>query len=233
MWGTNVDDPSRRHEGRQANQWHNEPEEGGRQGIQNPHDADGGSSDSPDSAGDGTWGEKDTGIPDERAAMQDYEALRRELTQLSQTRSRDSKPTRTQSHRLAARTKSRRSTATRDTEDAGDTEAQEAKEEEDFELDDFLREGHFGEQHEGRSAKKVGVLYKNLTVKGVGSTATFVKTLPSAIVGTFGPDLYRILSGFIPALRFGGGETRVLIDDFSGVVRDGKLSTAREHSYTD
>jgi ATP-binding cassette subfamily G (WHITE) protein 2 (SNQ2) len=42
---------------------------------------------------------------------------------------------------------------------------------------------------------------------------------------TFGPDLYKVLSRFIPGLpHFGSpGEKRKLIHDFTGVVRDGEM----------
>ncbi|KAI4781789.1 putative ABC transporter, partial [Aureobasidium sp. EXF-8845] len=59
--------------------------------------------------------------------------------------------------------------------------------------------------------------------KGVGAGATFVRTLPDAILGTFGPDLYHNLSRFIPFLRHKNGELKTLINDFSGVVRDGEM----------
>lgn len=86
-----------------------------------------------------------------------------------------------------------------------------------------MREGHFEKRKDGRSAKKVGVVFKNLTVKGVGASATFVKTLPQAVLGTFGPDLYRLISRFIPFLQIKSGETRTLINDITGVVRDGEM----------
>jgi hypothetical protein len=99
-----------------------------------------------------------------------------------------------------------------------------AEKEDDFELDEFMREGHFEKRKDGRSAKKVGVVYKNLTVKGVGSTASFARTLPDAVLGTFGPDLYRIVSNFIPALKLGRHkQMRTLINDFSGIVKDGEM----------
>jgi ATP-binding cassette subfamily G (WHITE) protein 2 (SNQ2) len=67
-------------------------------------------------------------------------------------------------------------------------------------------------------------VYKNLTVKGIGSTASFVRTLPDAVLGTFGPDLYHLVSGWIPALRLGRhSQTRTLIHDFSGVVKAGEM----------
>lgn len=115
------------------------------------------------------------------------------------------------------------------TQGEGDLEAAETKEQEedaaaDFELDQFMKEGHFEKRVDGQSAKKVGVIFKNLTVKGVGSTTTFVKTLPDAILGTFGPDLYRIVCRFVPSLKFGrAGELRTLINNFTGVVRHGEM----------
>ncbi|KAL8708230.1 MAG: hypothetical protein Q9225_007636, partial [Loekoesia sp. 1 TL-2023] len=187
---------------------------------------------------EGTWGERDIGGPvTHRMAMDDYEAMRRELTQLSQTQSRASKkssrPTffRTQTSQSRASKRSRlrqrrlSSDSTRaDDLEAGDAEGMAEKEEE-FELGGFMREGHFERRtEEGQSAKKVGVVFKNLTVKGTGSTTVTAKTLPDAILGTFGPDLYRLVSGFLPALkRYNASETRTLINDFTGVVRDREM----------
>ena len=197
---------------------------------------------SPDTASevDGTWGERDVGGPvSHRMAMQDYEALQRELTTLSKTQSKSS--ARSDGRRLSrvltsqsrrskvTRARTRASTRGSATEPDDDLEAGDAQDaadlEEDFELGGFMKEGHFEKRTEaGESAKKVGVVYKKLTVKGVGSKATFVRTLPDAILGTFGPDLYHILSGYIPALRFGKqGQTRDLIHHFTGVVRDGEM----------
>ena len=41
---------------------------------------------------DGVWVERDTGIESTRAAMQDFEALKQELTALSRTRSQRTEP---------------------------------------------------------------------------------------------------------------------------------------------
>ncbi|KAF1920055.1 ABC transporter-like protein [Ampelomyces quisqualis] len=109
-------------------------------------------------------------------------------------------------------------------QEPGDIGAVAAEKEDDFELGEFMKEGHFEKRKDGESAKKVGVVYRNLTVKGVGSTASFVRTLPDAVLGTFGPDLYHLVSGWIPALRMGRHkQTRKLIHDFSGVVKDGEM----------
>ena len=108
--------------------------------------------------------------------------------------------------------------------EAGDADGMAGKDE-DFELGGFIKEGHFGKRNdEGGSAKKVGVVFKNLTVRGAGSATNYVRTLPDAILGTFGPDLYRILTRFIPALKFGKSQpTRVLTNDFTGLIRNGQM----------
>lgn len=125
----------------------------------------------------GTWGERDVGGPvNQRMAMEDYEALRRDLTNLSRTRSgksiRSAKSTgisRVQSRDSARRIQPTQTAQTaqtgRTTEDETDVdlEAGEAQEEhEEFELDEFMREGHFEKRKDGRSAKKVGVVFKNV-----------------------------------------------------------------------
>ena len=190
---------------------------------------------------EGTWGERDVGGPvSHRIAMEDYEAMRRELSHLTQTRSKSSSRneegglvrTLTGFSRRAERPSqprthsSGKSKAFTDGEDleAGDAQAMAEKEEE-FELGPFLKEGHL-ERHTdaGESTKKVGVVFKNLTVKGAGSTANYAKTLPDAILGTFGPDLYRLVSRFIPALSFTRHQhLRTLINDYTGIVRDGEM----------
>lgn len=173
-------------------------------------------------------------------AMDDYEKMRKQLSNLSQTRSRDSDRAerqrifrsttdRTQRSvlRNAGRTRTRSSTnhglSDEDLE-AGDAKSVAEKEEE-FELGPFIQEGHFEKRTEtGESTKKVGVVFKNLTVKGAGSTKNYVRTLPNAILGTFGPDLYHIICNYIPAFKLGGPPpVRALVNDFTGLVRDGEM----------
>ena len=190
---------------------------------------------------EGTWGERDVGGPvSHRVAMEDYQALRRELTNASRSRSK-SRPRgegfgliRTLTSRSfksvkpeLQRTKSQGAASylsdDKDLE-AGDAAALAEKEAE-FDLGPFIREGHFEKRTEtGQSAKKVGVIFKNLKVLGAGSTTGSAKTLPDAILGTFGPDLYRLVTRFIPALAFNQQQPlRTLIDDFTGVVRNGEM----------
>ena len=193
------------------------------------------------STAEGTWGERDVGGPvNHRIAMEDFEAMRRELSHLSRTRSRSSmksdggglKRTLTSRNRRADCPSQQRAqssegmSAFADGEDleAGDAQGMAEKEVE-FELGTFLKEGHF-EKHTdtGASAKKVGVVFKDLTVKGAGSTTNYTKTLPDAILGTFGPDLYRLICRFIPALSFGKHrELRTLVHNYTGIVRDGEM----------
>lgn len=157
---------------------------------------------------DGTWGERDIGGPvNFREAMMNYEEMRRELTSLSKTRSQGAKSTKSAAEPPSGMKKvtTRGTNRSHANDAAPDLEAQESEkpeeeearggedasedDEDDFELGEFLKDGHFEKRQEGRSAKRVGVVYKNLTVQGVGATATFVKTLPNAVVGVRYPEL--------------------------------------------
>jgi len=201
--------------------------------VQSPH-----GSPSPDRTsseeGGGTWGERDAGGPISRhEAMMGFEEMRRELTNMSlqKTKSRDTQG-RARTGLLRSRTGASlalKPKSTRRRSDAtGTTDAElgpEPVNEDDFQLGDFLKDGHFEKRtSEGQSTKSLGVVYKHLTVKGVGASVAFTKTLPEAVVGTFGPDLYHLITRFVPALRFGRKPpTRDLIHDFTGAVRDGEM----------
>ncbi|PKX95869.1 ABC drug exporter AtrF [Aspergillus novofumigatus IBT 16806] len=178
---------------------------------------------------DGRWGERDQGEPvSRRGAMEDFEEMRRELTQLSLRRTRSVGK---DAHRLRSRA-SGRASQVRDEEKAIDEEDSTIDGDGDgdgyqggFDLGEFLMGGHLERRTTtGEPAKKVGVHFKNLTVKGVETGASFVRTLPDAVVGTFGPDLYRIVCSFIPQLRFGKQPpVRELLHDFTGLVREGEM----------
>jgi ATP-binding cassette subfamily G (WHITE) protein 2 (SNQ2) len=249
LWGSNLH--QQRTQDSRRNPWHDEYLENGREQVESPREESGGSSlDNGIDRNAGTWGERDAGRLNTRTAAQDLNVLREELATLSRTRSQGTQPDRNEGSGLfktvsrkstrqntarppSAGDRPRRRSSTTRTEDgtagdksddeAGDVAASEEKDD-DFELGEFMKEGHFEKREDGQSAKKVGVVYKNLTVKGVGSTATFARTLPDAVLGTFGPDLYKLVSGWVPALRIGRHkETRTLIHDFSGVVKDGEM----------
>jgi ABC-type multidrug transport system ATPase subunit len=197
----------------------------------------------------GVWGEREVGGPvSQREAMQDFEEL---TTRLTATRSRATSHKSAKSQkksffqRVASHASgiSRRATGTAsgaqqakdeetatvedevlsDKEDDGDGDSTES---DDFPLEQFMRDGHLEKRTEsGESTKKLGVVFKSVTVKGVATGASFVRTLPEAILGTFGPDLYGILCRFFPALRPAnkGGQLRTLLHDFTGVVRHGEM----------
>ncbi|KAK1149865.1 ATP-binding cassette transporter snq2 [Aspergillus melleus] len=164
---------------------------------------------------DERWGEQDQGDPvSRRGAMEDFEEMRRELTRLSL-------------HRTRSTAKARRQSQPRDEEKAFD-EASSAADEDfqgGFDLSEFLMGGQLERRTTaGEPAKKVGVVFKNVTVKGIQTGASFVRTLPDAVVGTFGPDLYKLVTSFIPQLHFGKRPpVRDLLHDFSGAVREGEM----------
>ncbi|KAI9817891.1 MAG: hypothetical protein M1827_001010 [Pycnora praestabilis] len=187
--------------------------------------------DSPDPYA-GTWGEREVGGPvDFHRAMEDFEEMRQTLSKVpTRSSGRTRRTRRSNTFGLKrTRTGARRPSLDHTSDLDDDVEARAAgdaaEKDGDFQLGEFIRDGHFERRTgEGRSAKKVGVIYKNLTVKGVGSKITFVKTLPDAILGTFGPDMYRLVSGWIPALSLRKhSQTRDLVHDFSGVVRNGEM----------
>lgn len=205
------------------------------------------------SQADGTWGERDVGGPvSQRMAMQDFEDLQRALTSgLSRSNSRATSRASRRSEkgreglfgRIASRASGRSRPATRtssrtrgrsragaagdgDVDDSSSVDESTGDEDNEFPLEQFMRDGHLEKRTEsGESSKKVGVVFKNLTVKGVGGGASFVRTLPQAVLGTFGPDLYNNLCRLFPWLRVGGqkGELRTLLSDFTGVVRHGEM----------
>ncbi|KAF2108995.1 ABC drug exporter AtrF [Lophiotrema nucula] len=231
MWGTSVTSPGQ--EDRNRNPWHSDREH-------EPEEYVEATMSSPDGSGErrsdeGYWGERDGGHPSQRMAMEDFEALRQTLTSLSRTKSqrpRDDEGdlfrtiSKKSTRRTAARQPSRGTWRSRHSVDSEPGDIGAAAEEKDdvFELGEFMKEGHFEKRKDGQSAKKVGVVWKSLTVKGIGSTASFVRTLPDAVIGTFGPDLYHIITNYIPALKLNRhAQTRTLINDFSGVVRDGEM----------
>ncbi|KAI5467658.1 ABC-2 type transporter-domain-containing protein [Mariannaea sp. PMI_226] len=177
-----------------------------------------------DSPVEGRWGERGVEDVTEDHAMHEYELLRHNLIDLHKTRTAESQASKALTSKSKASRAVRISTAHEAQDDDSTTDVEAGVQDDgEFELGEFMREGRFEKRSEEGSLKKVGVIYENLTVKGVGSTTSFVRTLPDAIIGTFGPDLYQLLTRFLPALRFQQPPTRTLIHDFTGCVRDGEM----------
>lgn len=232
LWSSNFQNPPD-HDGRR-NPWHNDSEylpDAANQTETEDSNRDEHSGESEHLSRTGTWGEADAGRLDSRTAAQDLHALREELSILSKTRSQAThlerpeglfKALSRKSTRHSQHAQRRSSIAQTDGSIGKDEEQGDA--EDDFELGNFMKEGYFGKHKDGVSAKRVGVVYRGLTVKGASSTATFARTVPDAILGTFGPDLYHLVTRFIPALRLGPPQqTRTLIHDFSGVLKAGEM----------
>ncbi|KAK5625343.1 hypothetical protein RRF57_001059 [Xylaria bambusicola] len=163
----------------------------------------------------GTWGERDAGGVNPELAREELEELQHSLIQLHQTRTHETQASR--------RLRSSRSRGAREDADQSGTATEAGGDDDDFELGKFMREGRFERRTEEGSEKRVGVVYRNLTVKGIGSAASFVRTVPDAVIGTFGPDLWYNFTKLFPSLQFRKPPTRTLIHDFTGCVRDGEM----------
>ena len=89
-------------------------------------------------------------------------------------------------------------------------------------LIEFLTHAQQQDEQYGRHGKKLGVAYKGLSVKGLDSQTSYVKTFLDAVVGSCGPDLYRFVRKWI-LRRPPSGPLRTLLHDFTGVVRGGEV----------
>jgi ATP-binding cassette, subfamily G (WHITE), member 2, SNQ2 len=73
----------------------------------------------------------------------------------------------------------------------------------------------------GRSASRVGVVFKHLTVAAPDSETAIVKTLPLAIWNTFGTDQFRFLKNIFGTNA--KGRTVNILSDFTGLVKPGEM----------
>src|SRR5271168_5058629 len=89
-------------------------------------------------------------------------------------------------------------------------------------LIEFLTHAQEQDAQYGRHGKKLGVAYKGLSVKGVDSQMSYVKTFLDAVVGSCGPDLYKFVRKWI-LRRPPSGPLRTLLHDFTGIVRGGEV----------
>ncbi|CAK3828461.1 ABC transporter [Lecanosticta acicola] len=137
------------------------------------------------------------------AAEKEFQELQRELTRMSRQQSRKS-----DAHKDGAR----------DVEKAIPLSTTE--EVETFDLEDTLRGARALEEESGIKSKKIGVIWENLTVKGMGGAKIFVKTFPDAFVDFFGFPIKFTLG----LLGIGGkGREVEILQDFKGVVKPGEM----------
>ncbi|KAH8674955.1 ABC-2 type transporter [Ilyonectria robusta] len=149
--------------------------------------------------GHGLWGENPQGDVVVSDAIEEFHELGRQLT-----------------------TKSRLSKAEAPRDDAASGSTRWSNDE--FDLPEFLRKGIIDARTpNGDPAKRLGVSFKNLTVRGAESSTAAVKTLPRAILNTFGPDLWTFVRDKIPGMKLNKGPTVNLLHDFTGTVQHGEI----------
>ncbi|KAL1622598.1 ATP-binding cassette transporter snq2 [Neofusicoccum ribis] len=69
--------------------------------------------------------------------------------------------------------------------------------------------------------KGLGVSWEDLTVKVRGAATQHVRTFPDAVVGSFGPDLYRLVSSWFQSSP--SADARTILHGFSGSIRSGEM----------
>ena len=83
-----------------------------------------------------------------------------------------------------------------------------------------LLEGQAGQD---RTVLKIPLIFKKLTVEGPPSDAVRVKTLPRAILNTFGVDQFNFLKNLVAPDHGSSANSRKILSDFTGVVKAGEM----------
>jgi len=139
-------------------------------------------------------------------AEKEFAELQRELSHVSRKLSRQ------QSRR------SERHNAPSDLEKAASAEGSE--EDEPFNLEETLRGNKLLEEESGIKGKQIGVIWENLTVKGMGGSKIYVPTFPDAFTGFFGAPFKLAMS----LCGIGGkGKEVTILKDFFGVAKPGEM----------
>ncbi|KAK4622564.1 ABC multidrug transporter I [Fulvia fulva] len=141
-------------------------------------------------------------------AHREWSHLQRELSHISRQQSRTSSKSGKQINELV-----------RDLEKATSSPGT-SEDEGAFDLQEYLRSSKQLEEEFGIKSKKIGVIWENLTVKGMGGAKIFVKTFPDAFTDFFGFPVKFTMGLF----GFGkkGREVNIL-QDFKGVVKPGEM----------
>ncbi|KAJ5104762.1 hypothetical protein NUU61_002109 [Penicillium alfredii] len=143
---------------------------------------------------------------DVEKAEQDFFELNRQFSsishqarQISKQASRVSKPTAT----------------AEDVEKA----ASSADSEEPWDLESALRGNRAAEADAGIKDKHIGVIWDNLSVRGMGGVKTFIKTFPDAII-----DFFNIPETIMHILGYGNkGQEFNILEGFRGLTRPGEM----------
>ena len=150
---------------------------------------------------------KELGV-DVLGAEKHFAELQRQLSHVSQA------------SRNLSRQQSRKSVkhGVQDVEKAFSSESSEDAEP--FDLEETLRNSKRLEEESGIKSKQIGVIWENLTVKGVGGTKITVPTFPSAFTNFFLFPLKQLLK-LLPMKR--KGNESCILKDFKGVVKPGEM----------
>lgn len=105
------------------------------------------------------------------------------------------------------------------------TEASYSSKEKDADAHDIALVGQLlkGQGEQDITARKIPLIFKNLTVQGPPSDAILVKSLPRAILNTFGVDQFNFLKSLIAPNHGSSGNSRKILSDFTGVVKPGEM----------
>lgn len=143
----------------------------------------------------------------------DVEQAERDFAELSKEFSRE--------HRRVSRTNSRASVPTKRPNDLEKavTNSSATTRDADWSLENVLRGNRDAELDAGIKPKHIGVLWENLTVRGLGGVKIFVKVFPEAFV-----DFFNIFATAKNILGFGkkGSEWNIL-QNFKGVAKPGEM----------
>ena len=150
-----------------------------------------------------------TGV-DVGGAEKEFAELQREFSRSSRQHSTLS---RTQSRRSEKKSK----TVPLDVEKATSSET---SDEEAFDLEDALRGNKRLEDDAGIKSKQIGVIWENLTVKGMGGAKIYVPTFPDAFTGFFGAPI--VFAMGLLGLGKKGTEMKIL-QGFKGVAKPGEM----------
>lgn len=96
-------------------------------------------------------------------------------------------------------------------------------EEQGFDLEKFLQDGQVKEEKIGRKPKRIGVTFKNLSVRGVDPGNTTVKTFPKAVWRTISGQELLGFANYFAGGRLFRPPTRYILQDFNGFVRAGEM----------
>lgn len=143
---------------------------------------------------------------DVEKAEQDFSQLNKQLSSISyqarQISKQDSRP-------------SRHTANTQDVEKNGSS----TESDDSWDLETTLRGNRAAEDEAGIKDKHIGVVWDDLTVRGMGGVKTYIKTFPDAII-----DFFNVPQTIMDIFGWGNkGKEIKILDGFRGLVRPGEM----------